>query len=714
MSILRIPIDASQIADADRKQQKVKVAVQDRKGIKSQIIALDAGKGEVKLDVDPKQTLSIAVGPATASDEDIFHLQTLTSKVSPTQWGTEKTLAIPALVITPQWWVWWLRWCRTFTIHGRVVCADGSPVPGAEVRAYDVDFFWWWSSVNQVGPAVVTDGAGNFSMTFRWCCGWWPWWWWRLRQWRLDDDLIEKIRPVLKLNPAIRFPEPDPIPTLDIAALNPQPLPPGPGPVVVRPPVISRPVLNPNLLAQKILDPSTIPAVRDKLVAVLPHVPELEKLRIWPWWPWNPWFDCNPDIIFRVTQPCGSGPAKVIVSENVFQTRWDIPTNLNVTLVANSEACCLPHDGDQPEGDCSLFTSVCGDPGIPVTSIGKVGVTAGYFNPGGRDRPFSESVSFYGLFGTSAQADFYEIEYTPHGAAAWTPVPSGSLIDLWRGYFDATLAWPNQFVFPSFPVKDFGGIHVYESRQHYEVTHPAAWGNAIAGRVWSNNINVMANIQTKGFFSDGAYDFRVVGYRADAAGDLDPATRKVMDGCGGNDANNLLTLRLDNRVVGPQVPNTVHVDTTEPDCGINSVRIGGVAVLPCGAQQLQHGVPLEIDFFATDPDGHLDHYELVVKYDLGSIKNLLSVADVGAFTLTPLAGGPQGPDYSNAVNLPQTAVRPTWNGGTMRLHINDAALVFPKTCCYLLELTVWKRNIANCDGHLSYYNQMHYSFTVTV
>ena len=50
----------------------------------------------------------------------------------------------------------------------------------------------------------------------------------------------------------------------------------------------------------------------------------------------------------------------------------------------------------------------------------------------------------------------------------------------------------------------------------------------------------------------------------------------------------------------------------------------------------------------------------------------------------------------------------------MRLHIDHASQVFPKTCCYLVELTVWKRNIVDCGGDLSYYNQMHYSFTVTV
>lgn len=40
---------------------------------------------------------------------------------------------------------------------------------------------------------------------------------------------------------------------------------------------------------------------------------------------------------------------------------------------------------------------------------------------------------------------------------------------------------------------------------------------------------------------------------------------------------------------------------------------------------------------------------------------------------------------------------------------------FHETCCYLIELTVWKRNIVNCVvDSLTYYNQSHYSFTVTV
>src|SRR5262245_61964602 len=137
MSVLVVPIDASQIADAERKQQKVKVAVDDGGGkIHSQVVAVDSGKGEVKLEVDPRRSLTVAVGAATASDEDLLRLQTINVQVTPNQWQDKPTLTLPPIVVTPHWWRLWLVWCRDFVIHGRVVCADGSPVPGAEVRAY--------------------------------------------------------------------------------------------------------------------------------------------------------------------------------------------------------------------------------------------------------------------------------------------------------------------------------------------------------------------------------------------------------------------------------------------------------------------------------------------------------------------------------------------------------------------------------------------------
>ncbi|MDE3166661.1 MAG: carboxypeptidase regulatory-like domain-containing protein, partial [Acidobacteriota bacterium] len=416
--MLNLSLDASQIAASDQKQQKVRIAVQQGGAVKSQIVSVEGGKASARFEVNPKQSAQVAVGPESAGDEDIFHLQTLTVNVTPQQWAGAEALNLPALVVTPRWWTLWLVWCRDFTISGRVVCADGSPVPGAEVHAYDVDFFWWWSSITQVGPTAVTDASGHFTIKFRWCCYWWPWWWWRLRYWRLDPLLIDRIRPVLALNPAIHVPEPDPEPSLDWVAHIPQAVVPHPGGEVP-----AHPILEPALAVSRRLEPSLLPAYRGRLLSVLPHVPELERLRLWPWFPWAPWFDCSPDIIFKVTQSCGGGPAKVIVNENIFQTRWDIPTTLNVTLVANRDACCVPHEPPPPEGDCVVLTGVCGDPGIPITSIGHTGATAGYADPGGRDRPFSEAVYVSGQFGTSAQADFYGIEYTPHGVSAWAPLP---------------------------------------------------------------------------------------------------------------------------------------------------------------------------------------------------------------------------------------------------------------------------------------------------
>src|SRR4030043_513178 len=64
-------------------------------------------------------------------------------------WRSQPDLRL--VVMIPQYYlVWWLRWCRTFTITGRVVCPDGRPVPGATVCAYDIDFFWWWVNKQSV------------------------------------------------------------------------------------------------------------------------------------------------------------------------------------------------------------------------------------------------------------------------------------------------------------------------------------------------------------------------------------------------------------------------------------------------------------------------------------------------------------------------------------------------------------------------------------
>ena len=87
-------------------------------------------------------------------------------------------------------------------------------MPGAQVCAYDVDWFLWWRST-QLVSCSMTDANGEFTMKFRWCCGWWPWWWWRLREWVLDVGILERITkalpPELKIRP---IPLPDPTPDL--------------------------------------------------------------------------------------------------------------------------------------------------------------------------------------------------------------------------------------------------------------------------------------------------------------------------------------------------------------------------------------------------------------------------------------------------------------------------------------------------------------------
>lgn len=697
MSVLVVPIDASQIAEGDRKQQRVKVAVQMGDKVTSQIVAVDAGKGEVKLEVDPKQPLSIAFGPENVSDEEIFHLQTLTVNVSPNQWAGKPALTLAPTILTGVWWGLWLRWCRTFVIEGRVVCADGRPVPGAEVRAFDVDFFWWWSSVAPVGPVATTDVNGHFSMKFRWCCGWWPWWWWKLRTWSLDPLLVQKILPIQKLNPNLKFTAPDPVPTVDIVNLV--------GGTTVSP----KPVpLAPIPLSGPIKDPSAITFLRQRLVENLPHVRELENLRIWPWWPWTPWLDCSPDIIFRVTQNCGDGKNRVIVNENIFQARWDIPTNLNVTLVANDQACCIGH-GTDPLGACAAFTSVCnvhvdnigGNPGAPPTPVG-------YAGPGGGDHPYAGWVNLQGLLGDDPQTDYYEVEYSPHSAGAWNPVPGIALGGFSRYYFDLDHTGGDWIHGASFPVIASAGKNFYESRHHYEDSHPPPnWGGR---RVWmADNIDLFATIQTANNFSDGAYDFRIKGYKSLAGGGPDPASGVVLNGCGvpPND-NNKVVIRLDNRVSGGIPPGTVHVDTTEPDCDITKVFFGGVVVKPCGSQKLDPNATFQIDFSATDSDpiGHLYRYQLRLKWGHGNDIDLLALGG----TLTADGGADKGPTYAS---IP-VAHRPAWKGGNMHLTFNHAGDVFKETCCYLIELTVSKRNIVDCSFNEAYYNQMHYTFTVIV
>ena len=101
MSTLIIPIDASQISEKERGQQKVKVAVREGGKVSSQTVSVEAGGAQVRMEVDYNKNLEIAVGPANASDDDIFRLRTLTASVSPRQWEKDKSLTLTPIAITP-------------------------------------------------------------------------------------------------------------------------------------------------------------------------------------------------------------------------------------------------------------------------------------------------------------------------------------------------------------------------------------------------------------------------------------------------------------------------------------------------------------------------------------------------------------------------------------------------------------------------------------
>lgn len=184
---LEVTLDASQIEDR-KADHPVQVVAQDSKGklhaVRVVIDAKGGGAASFSFKEHPG-SLRVIIGPVDATPEEMTGLQTVAVDVPTRQWANKRSLNLQPIVISPYYWNWWLRWCRKFTITGRVLCADGKPVPGASVCAYDVDWWWWWFSEQQVG-CYTTAADGSFTIKFTWCCGWWPWWWWRMRHWQLE------------------------------------------------------------------------------------------------------------------------------------------------------------------------------------------------------------------------------------------------------------------------------------------------------------------------------------------------------------------------------------------------------------------------------------------------------------------------------------------------------------------------------------------------
>jgi hypothetical protein len=738
---LEVPLDASGIKDF-KPDHRVRVVVYDRAGAiaGSTTANLDEnGRGHATLAFESRPGgVRVVVGPESASEDDLKHLQTLTVDVPPGQWQEQSTLRITPVVISQYYWDWWLWWCRDYTITGRLVCADGSPVPGATVCAYDVDWWWWWLSESQVGCAV-TKADGTFQISFRRCCGWYWWWWWELRNWRVESVLADRIVPLLQKVPGIRrVPLPDPAPDLKVfqSLLG-----------ETGAPALSRALAAPRTKAggSASFNPAALETLRAQLLAKLPASPELERLRVWPWWPWWPWWDCDADIIFRATQNC-NGRNSVILDETVLQTRFDIPTQLNVTLIANDEACCLAQgcqDSDCPPDNCVTPIDICyftsaevgGNPGASSAAA-----TIGYANPGGAtpgspfgDRPFCEGVLLSANTG-DVFVDYYEFEWSTSPGGPWSAMPLPADGGFYRVFWDASLNSHSVL----FNATSISSRNVFESRQHYAANNSIGIG-------WDglSNYNTLMWWQTSNTgFTNGTYYLRLIGYtRAGYTGDLsNPQPVPFCDKDGKKGADSYVVVTIDNRPTpGPGAGHptdhpcgggTVHLCTTEPDCNIFQVTIGGQTVGPCANITAKDTDPVTIEFMAHDDDRILAYYALACTFGLDSVIPVLCTdvngvpdASLGVLVGSLAAGPPAsnvtswispaaqtGPDYGTA--LAQGATAPYWAGGTLTLTTTVGEL-FPISCAYQLQLWVYKRNVVNCDDSPYYYNLTELSFTVT-
>jgi hypothetical protein len=700
---LEVPLDASSVKEF-KPDRAVKVVAYGSHGlVLEQLVKLD-DKGQGRASFSFKQdpgSLRLALGPDTASAESLKNLQTIAVNVPAAEWKGKNSLRISPVAISTFYWRWWWFWCRDFKVTGRVLCADGSPVAGASVCAFDVDSWWWWTSKEQVGCAT-TASDGSFEIDFVRCCGWFPWWWWETREWLLDPFLVEEITAVFKNDPRIgKLPRALPMPNSGVfdqllasAARD------------------TRGGLPPSLAVKGNLAASHTPVNPNELESLRGHLlkflPREFPLPIWPWRPWWPWWDCGANIIFQVTQNC-SGQLKTIVNETVADTRWDAPTNLNVTLTTNDEACCVYVCPDCPEGTCLLPSDICDiNVGSIGGNVGNVSLPAqlGLVNPGVQDRPFAGLVSFFGRFGDSTPTDYYEFQYSATGVpGSFNPLPLGALTTIVRQVFVTvpTFSWL-PIAFPANTISDGAVTHnVFETIHHYEANNgPQLWDSQTHDELLLlNSANVLPN---------GTYYLQLVGYqRPGYAGNLtNPVVLPVCDPNPDHPAVlNYWVVTLDNQAPGNTDPTGqpcgLHICTDQPVSDIIQVTVAGTVVGGCGMVCINEGDQLVIDFAAYDPDGFLASYGLELLYSTDLSVNLLNPALFTTWSLAPSPAPPVwapaaaqvGPDYGSA--LAEGAVSPVWSGGAMRLTVNASGAFPILPCAYLLQLNVYKRPIVNCD-----------------
>jgi hypothetical protein len=714
--ILEVPIDLSQIgADADAQELRVVARARDGSLTSGTVTGEAGGRVSVSLAFPERPgPLQVLVGPASATESQLVNLQTISVNVPGRTWGDARVVTVEPVAIAPFYWWWWLEWCRRFVIRGRVVCDDGSPVPYATVCAYDLDWWFWWTSTELLGCAT-TDINGAFEIDFTWCCGWWPWWWWRSRVWQISQELVGLISGVLEQDPRIALGRSGLQPSLSVFS------------------TLDRSRAVP---AAQTLAPADIPALeglRRTLGTAFPESAELAALRIWPWWPWGPWWDCNPDVIFKVTQDCGK-PGTVILQEGFGQVRSNIPQVSQVILVANDLACCR-RPCPEPCLECEGIdiANICQAPVTDVGgNLGALPAPAGRLGPGAvapvlpvnahyageppaalwnGDRAFAGTVTVSNA-NIVTGVDYYEIQYWD--GSAWADLPPGAAENFNRewlvpsGPFSFTtlvapFAFTSRTVAGSSPPKS---VTVVETRERYEATTglpPGAFGVQNEWLVVPINSTV---------FADGTYQFRVVGWNDNGSGQVtNPRVLRLCD----SERENGWVLTFNNRVdpdpsasspCGGVVP--VHLCVTEPDTAIYSVRLNGVEISDCSTIDAASGT-LEIEFLAQDLTGNLAYYTLDALD--GTTFPSADLLHQPSSVLTHISGDSAGPTYGEALATGATA--PVWTGGRMRLTV-DAAQAFAGPCCFQIKLTAYSRTVVSCDGDLDYYNYSQFAIGVGV
>lgn len=690
--------------------------------------------------------VNIIVGP-NVPEREFLGVETRKIWVSPKKFKdftadlTEEKIVIPKYLFR-RWYVL----CRTFTISGRVVrrmkTATGycdAPVPGAKVEAYDVDCWWFWWKRDKVGSAV-TRPDGTFEIKFKWCCLlWYP----ILKPiWVINPELLKYIIAAVKphVGPIPREALKSPVhfeDFLDRVSGTPVPIP-IPSPEIVESTrVRTMPCASASLERAEYAAERSMAPIRtiERPTIIKELIPKLKLIYpYFPCWPFRP-KDCAPDIIFRVKQEC-KGEVNVIHTESYFNTRWNIPTSLNVTLLANEKACFIPCI-EPPPGDCLKFNWVnC----VHVKNIGTSSGPPdlrGYAYPGTQDNPFAETIRVRGLFGAGSDVDYFKVQYS-YNAGPFKDMPEEKLLGFSRSYYGpppgATLPTPPKYNPVPFNPQLVDGEIVYKTLKKAEEENPlpAGWP---WGYLW-DDLDTLFRWDSKDFpEGDGLYTIRLVGYQWNKT-TKKLVKKQIMKTCDAKPAKEeRVMVRIDNRNADDPIykstedrpcgPGTIHLCTYEPDCDfieLIHVKKGPSGVIsnpigPCDIIELSNDDEIVIRFNASDKDGHLLGYHMYANWGENKLFNVLANG-----TLEPDTDKLVGPTYGQTftggqggerATLPATDPehdRPCWFGGNYKVTVKADKF---ETCAYTLRLRVWKRTIVHCiNPYNVHVNWCSYSFTI--